>query len=154
MDEEQKEKPPQRIGYVMAILLLLFAGFGDAIQFVVSFFHVIPVAGNALAIVLAWFIAIVMTAALWIWFLLLGVFKKGKQALIKILVGIGGAALEFIPIIDALPGFTGSVIATILLTWYEDGQLGQVLDLVSTFVPMGKGAKAAMSAASQFTKKS
>ena len=113
--------PRVRVGNFMGGALIALAFLFDLIQFLVSFLHVVPWVGNAIAFVVALFITCFAYITFGIWFALLRVnYFTGKQAALKILTLIGTLGLELIPLIDALPAITAGVITMVIVSRIED----------------------------------
>lgn len=113
--------PRMRVGNLMGGALIALAFLFDLIQFLVSFLHVVPWVGNAIAFVVALFITCFAYITFGIWFALLRVnYFTGKQAALKILTLIGTLGLELIPLIDTLPAITAGVITMVLVSRLED----------------------------------
>jgi len=96
-----------------AVFMITLAVIFDLIQFLVSLLHFIPVIGNAVAFVGTTTITIVASMTFYIWFKINGVsFNTSKR-----IVSFGGGILtEFIPILNALPAWTFSVVLVITST--------------------------------------
>lgn len=110
-----------RVGNIMGGALITLALLFDLLQFLVSFLHVIPWVGNAIAFVVALFITCFAYITFGIWFALLRVdYFTGKKAAVKILTLIGTLGLELMPLIDALPAITAGVITMVLVSRIED----------------------------------
>lgn len=116
---EARKKP--RVGDFTAGLLICFALLCDLIQFVLSFLHVVPIAGNALAFVLVLFVTIIAYISLGLWFALLGInYFTGKKAALKVLTMLATIGIELIPLVDALPAITAGTIVMVLVSRLED----------------------------------
>jgi len=118
-------KGPQRhkarIGNVNAGLMVGAALLFDLLQFVFSFFHIIPVVGNAVALIVAWYIAAFALVVFGVWFALCGVnYFTGKRSAQKLLTAFSAVIIELVPFVNALPAITGGVIAMIIATRIED----------------------------------
>ena len=116
------QEVPLRIGNFSAALWLGLAVIFDGVQFLVSFFHVIPYAGNAIAFVVTTFISL----AAWILFsICFALFHRvnyfsGKKAALKLLAVFGSVVIEIIPLLNALPAITSGVLLIIVATRIED----------------------------------
>ncbi|MFA7216529.1 MAG: hypothetical protein WC095_00910 [Candidatus Paceibacterota bacterium] len=103
------EEKPKRIGTIMIVLLFYVAILADITQVILTF---IPVVGEILPPIFSFAAGL----SFFIWFRLIGV----KLSLIKDPKKIAGTAIsfvaEYIPIIDALPGWTILVAITVLTT--------------------------------------
>lgn len=116
---EARTKP--RVGNFSAGLLICIAVFFDVVQFLLSFLHVVPVAGNALAFVLVLFVTVIAYISLGLWFAMLGVnYFTGKRAALKVLTVLASLGIELIPLVDALPAITAGTVVMVLVSRLED----------------------------------
>lgn len=121
-----KEK---RIGPAGTFGLLTFALLCDLLQFIFTLFHVIPVAGTAVAVVFTWFITFIAFALLGILFMALWhvQYFSGKRAALRALAALGPVAVEMLPLFNALPAVTAGVALMIATNWMntsEDKEAG------------------------------
>lgn len=108
---------PTLVGIGMIIVAVVF----DGLQFFLSFFHVVPWAGSALATVANVFIAFLAYIIFGLWFASLNVnFFGGKRAAVKLLAVFGTLVIEILPLIDALPAILAGVMTMIAATRIED----------------------------------
>ena len=136
MAEETPQKP--RIGGFTAGLLITFALLCDVLQFLFSFFHVIPWIGNAVAFVVVLFITIVSYVVLGLWFALLRInYFTGKRAALKVLTMLATFSIELIPLLDSLPAMTAGVLTMVIVSRIEDA-----LGTTSPNVAVGRLASA------------
>jgi hypothetical protein len=118
-DNRKKHK----IGNVTALVMVMLAVLFDIAQFGATFLHVVPAIGNAAAIVIAWFIAILSISTFALWFALSGVnYISGRGAGRRMLIALSAVIVELVPIIDALPGITIGVIGIIIESRISDAQ--------------------------------
>lgn len=119
MANTPRKKP--RVGNFNAGLLIGFAVLCDLTQFVLSFLHVIPYVGNAIAFVLVLYVTIVAYLVLGIWFAICGVnYFTGNKAALKVLTLLASIGIELIPIVDSLPAITAGVITMVIVSRIED----------------------------------
>jgi len=117
----------------------------DIVQVTVGVFHLLPVIGNATAIIVNTMISILATVLFFVWLKILGVrfFERffAKFAMRKILVYIAIPALEFIPILKIfIPGWTIMVMMSVVihnasikyLSETERAQLNQTVQATKT----------------------
>lgn len=146
----KQPKKKQRINIVVAFFMMVVAVLFDLAQFLISFFHVIPVAGNAIAVVFTWFLSIVSAFSFGLWFALLGVSYFGKNSGKKLAIVLGSTVAELVPIINALPAISLGVFLLILQTKLEDADikigLADVAAIGLAAVPGGQVATAARAA--------
>lgn len=110
-----------RVGNLSAGFIVGLAIIFDLIQILVSFLHVIPFVGNAIAVVVAWFVAVVALLIFGLWFWWLGVnYFTGKRAGLKLLAVFGTFVIELVPLVDALPAITAGVVLVIIASRVED----------------------------------
>ncbi|MEY4602310.1 MAG: hypothetical protein RL292_251 [Candidatus Parcubacteria bacterium] len=104
-EKEESEKPKSSLPKGTIVLMLVTAGIIDAVQAFLLLF--------AIGAVLNTFISIFMVFVFFLWFMMHGVsFVSPKR-----LMGMGGGFLvELIPVLDALPAWTGAVLYTISTT--------------------------------------
>lgn len=101
----------ERIGMVKAPFMVAFAGGVDVIQGVLTFLFV--------GLFVNWLISFFAWLTFYLWFKLSDVnFMDGRAA--KSLIFVGGAFLEQLPGINALPAATLTVILTIAIVKQED----------------------------------
>jgi hypothetical protein len=118
-------QPPQKqtIGMIVAVLMVMLALLFDAAQFLATFLHILPVVGNAAAVVFAWFITILATSIFAVWFALHDIsYASGRGAGRRMLIALSAVVIELIPIIDALPAITIGVIGIIIESRIQDAQ--------------------------------
>jgi hypothetical protein len=102
-------------------LLVGFALIIDLVQFLVSFLHVIPWAGNAVAFVVGTFLSFFAYISLGVWFALLGInYFSGKRAALKVLTLLATFGIELIPLLNAIPAVTAGVVTMIIVSRIED----------------------------------
>lgn len=112
-----------RIKPFTAFFLIAAALAFDVAQFLISLIGGaaagtgVGIALTAMAAVSTPLLTFVAGLTFWLWFRLLRVsFASPKKAL-----SFGGALVaEFIPIVNALPAWTASVVSLIIMTTYED----------------------------------
>lgn len=115
------DTPKIRVGSWTAGLLISVALLIDLLQFLVSFLHVIPWAGNAIAFVVGTFLSFVAYISLGVWFALLGInYFTGKRAALKILTILATFGIELIPLLNMIPAITAGVITMIMVSRMED----------------------------------
>lgn len=115
------DTPKIRINFWTTSLLVGFALIIDLVQFLVSFLHVIPWAGNAVAFVVGTFLSFVAYISLGVWFALLGInYFSGKRAALKILTLLATFGIELIPLLNAIPAITAGVVTMIIVSRIED----------------------------------
>lgn len=142
MAAPQKQK--RKIGNVTAAFMIGAAILFDALQFLVTFLHLIPAVGNAAAVALAWFITVLATATFGVWFALVGVnYFTGKGAGKRFLIVLSATVVELVPIIDAVPAITLGVVFLILQTRLEEGHIGPK-DLVDAGTALTESRTAAL----------
>lgn len=101
------EKP---ISNFSAVLMVAVAVIFDLLQFFLNLLHFIPAIGNAVAFVTTSILTIIAWLTFYIWFKTKGVtFNTSKRMLS---LG-GGFLIELIPILNALPAWTLSVVIII-----------------------------------------
>jgi hypothetical protein len=106
-----------------AALMVSFALLFDAAQFLATFLHILPVVGNAAALVFAWFITILAASVFGVWFALHGIsYATGRGAGRRMLIALSAVIIELLPIIDALPAITVGVIGIIIESRIQDAQ--------------------------------
>ena len=115
--EGQKKEP--RISNFTAGFMIVFVLLVEGIQIALDF----ALIGVVVNFAITFFAQIVI--AFWFWM------KNVSFRSTKKIVTIGVSLLiEFIPVIDILPGFLVQTVAIILLTKAEDGALGKVASVV------------------------
>lgn len=93
----------------------------DSTQMLVDLLHFIPAVGNILAWITSTLLSIVTWLTFFIWFKIKGIdFTSGKQATKRLLAFAGGFLAELIPVIDALPAWTFSIIFIYVSTVAEE----------------------------------
>jgi hypothetical protein len=109
-----ESKVDYRIGVIAMFFMLAMAVIVDGLQFVLQF---IPGVGQ----VIAWLLAFVTGGFYFMWFHLLGVgYMSGKLAPVKLGGILVGSVIELVPIINALPTLTPTVLTLILASRIED----------------------------------
>jgi hypothetical protein len=102
-----------RIGGVTVAFMLALALVLDLVQILLTL--------TGVGALLAWLVTAVGTTAFGIWFLLMRVnYFSGRKAAQKMAATLAGVVAEFVPVINALPAMTISVIAVVLLSRAED----------------------------------
>ena len=92
---------------------IIIAGFIDLAQIGLNLFHAVPVVGTAIALLGAWFLTFGAWLGFYIYFKIKGVsFSTAK----RILSFNGGALVESIPLLNALPAWTLAVTIVVLST--------------------------------------
>ncbi len=112
-----------RVGNVSAGLLILVAVIMDGLQFLFSFFHMLPWIGNAIAFVVTLVIGLVASGMFWLFFKMIDPsieYFGGRQAAVKLVAAFGTIVAEVIPLINALPAITAGVITMIIALRIED----------------------------------
>lgn len=100
------------VGNVTAGLMVVTALLFDGVQALLT--------ASVFLVPFSLFFTILYTIIFGIWFLLLGVYA-GRGAEKRLAMSALGAIVEFIPVINALPAVTASVIVTIFLSRRADG---------------------------------
>ncbi len=109
----------KRIGNIQAGFMMAIALLADAIQALTKLLWLIPFAGALAALVVGWSVTICAIPGFWLWFRLNEI-KMIDKAGGKVLVYAAGSLSEVIPIINAIPGWTFSITATIIISRRED----------------------------------
>lgn len=104
----------QRIGDLTAGLLLVSAALVDLVQFLLDL--------TVLASIAASLITIVSGFTFWLWFMMLGVKYTGPGAGRKVLLAFASIAVEFVPVVNALPATFAGVLGIIVATRAEDAR--------------------------------
>lgn len=125
----------KNIGMITAGALLAFAGALDGGVALFNSIYVIPVVGWIFAIVLGFFFFFVGGVILFCWFAFLGVAFVGTMGV--------GAVIEFIPILNTLPGWTLATAWTIMKA--NDLTPSDILGFVGLATGTGAVAKLAVS---------
>ncbi|MEK9161064.1 MAG: hypothetical protein AAB440_03480 [Patescibacteria group bacterium] len=114
----------------VALLMIMVAVGFDGIQFIATFFHVIPLLGTAAALVITWFAGFVAQVVFMLWFALLHVdgSSKAKAFAIRMLIHMSTFVVELIPVINAIPAITLGVIAIIIVSRAQEA-LGNLADV-------------------------
>ncbi len=113
----------KRIGNIQAGFMMAIAVLADAIQALTKLLALIPFAGWLAALVVGWSVTICAIPGFWLWFRLNEIKmidKAGGKVVRKVLVKLSGPLIETIPLINALPGWTFSVTATIIMSRIDD----------------------------------
>lgn len=112
-----------RISLVWACVLIGTAALLDLLQILFSFFHVVPVVGTALALVITGYIGVSASMILFPFWLKLqfGIhWFSGKNATLK-LMALGFPIIgELVPLINALPLIVAGVTLQIFISRAED----------------------------------
>lgn len=115
------DTPKIRVGSWMTALLVSAALLIDLLQFLVSFLHVVPWIGNAIAFVVGTFLSFVAYISFGVWFALLGInYFAGKRAALKILTILATFGIELVPLLNMFPAITAGVITMIIVSRMED----------------------------------
>ena len=101
----------------MAVLLVTVALSVDGVQFVVELLELIPVVGNVAAFIVNESVNLAAVILFYIWLKCLNVsFVNPKRTL-----GFFGSFFgEMIPLVNALPCWTGGILFTIATLWAEE----------------------------------
>lgn len=114
----------ERISREQAWMLRSVALFFDVIQASTKLLYVIPFIGF-IAVPIGILISIAAAFTFWLWFALLDAGGIGKHALGKLLLRYGSQLIEFIPILNALPGWIVSTEIRIQMVKHEDREYNE-----------------------------
>lgn len=115
------KKSKVRVNNFQAGLILTLALTCDGLQFLLSFLHVLPWIGNALA-----FIGVLMLTAcayltIGLWFKFLDVnYFSGKRAMLRVVTLLATIGIELIPLINAIPAITAGALTVFISSRIED----------------------------------
>jgi ribosomal protein L25 (general stress protein Ctc) len=113
-----------RIGTLTASLLVGTALIFDALQGLVTLVASVPIPPLQPIIVLAWYLSGLAFTIFLLWFKFLGVNYLDRNANVKLLTIILAFAFESVPIVSMIPALTLGVVAMIVISRYEDGEMG------------------------------
>lgn len=124
-EQQQRKRTVKRqlrIGNILGFVMLAIAITFDAIQVAVQVFHVVPIAGTALALILPMFIGI---WASWIIFPLWFRFQQvqllsGWLTVLRVAGFLVAAIGEFVTFVNSLPLISISVLINLILVRLED----------------------------------
>lgn len=117
------------VGNISALIMLLIAAGVDAAQFFLTI--------STIFLPLSWMLSIMAITGFMLWFAIAGVKYLGDGGK-KLLLTLAAGAAEFIPIINAIPAVTASVLGTIVMTRIEDARRS-----IGKTVVEGRSAQAA-----------
>lgn len=114
-------KPKKRIGILMGIFIVGFAGLIDLLQLFMFVFNALPVIGQAIVFIVPPILGIIGQITLAIWFKLCGVnYFSGKQASMKLVAIFGPGILEVAPVTAGMPLMALGASLMIALSRIED----------------------------------
>lgn len=123
-DNRPPSEKKQTIGTFTAMALVGVAILFDGLQIIATFLHILPIplVATALATLIPFYISIVAQMIFFMWFALLGVnANAGNRVFSKrFFIAMGTFIAEFVPLINALPVITVSVISLIAVSRAED----------------------------------
>lgn len=122
-EQRKQAQGKVHINNLTAFFMLAVAALIEGVQFALSFLHVLPVVGTALALVLTIYLGIVASWFIFpLWYALCGVSANRWFAILRFLAFLIPAVGECMPFINALPLITTSVVINIVLSRRADAK--------------------------------
>lgn len=121
-DRSSGAEAPVRIGMLTAGLLVGVALLFDGAQGLVTLIASVPLLQSV--ILMAWYLSGLAFVLFLLWFKFLGVDYLERNANVKLITIVLAFAFESVPIVSMIPALTLGVVAMILVTRYEDGEMG------------------------------